>query len=48
MAQIKVTWNLDQPISQLAIDSLIDVDAEMMDGDLEHVLQDEAHRDTVD
>lgn len=48
MAQINVTWNLEQPISQLAIDSLIDVDAEMMDGDLEHVLQDEAHRDTVD
>jgi isoquinoline 1-oxidoreductase beta subunit len=48
MAQIHVTWNLKQPINQPQIDQMIDVDAEMANGDLEHLLQDNAHRKNVD
>jgi isoquinoline 1-oxidoreductase beta subunit len=48
MAQINVTWDLKQPINQQQIERLINVDAEMAKGDLEHVLQDEAHRKNVD
>ncbi|MDC0517012.1 molybdopterin-dependent oxidoreductase [Porticoccaceae bacterium] len=48
MAQIQVTWDLKQPINQDQIDRLIDVDAKMAEGDLEHVLQDEAHRKNAD
>lgn len=48
MSKITVTWDLKIPINQDEIDRLIDVDAEMADGDLEHVLQDEAHRKNAD
>ena len=48
MAQIKVTWKLEQPITQNEIDRLVDVDAEMTEGDLEHLLVDEAHNKDVD
>ena len=48
MSKINVTWDLKIPINQDEIDRLIDVDAEMADGDLEHVLQDEAHRKDAD
>ena len=48
MAKIRVSWDLEQPINQQEIDKLVDVDAEMFEGDLEHVLQDEAHRKSVD
>ena len=48
MSKINVTWDLKIPINQDEIDRLIDVDAEMADGDLEHVLQDEAHRKNTD
>jgi CO/xanthine dehydrogenase Mo-binding subunit len=44
MAKIQVTWDLQQPINQQEIDRLVDVDAAMAEGDLEHVLVDEAHR----
>ena len=44
MAQINVTWNLEQPINQEEIDRLVNVDAEMAKGDLEHALLDQAHR----
>ena len=48
MAQIKVTWKLEQPITENEIDRLVDVDAEMAEGDLEHLLVDEAHNKDVD
>ena len=48
MAKISVTWDLQQPINQQEIDRLVDVDAEMALGDLEHILLDEAHRKDVD
>ena len=48
MAQIKVTWNLEQPINQNEIDRLVDVDAKMADGDLADTLLDEAHPNDVD
>jgi CO/xanthine dehydrogenase Mo-binding subunit len=48
MAQINVTWHLQQPINQDEIDRLVDVDAKMAEGDLEHILQDQAHRKDVD
>ena len=48
MAKINVTWNLEQPINQEEIDRLVDVDMEMAKGDLEHVLQDDAHRKDID
>lgn len=44
MAKIQVTWDLQQPINQQEIDRMVDVDAAMAEGDLEHVLVDEAHR----
>ena len=44
MAKIDVTWELAQPINQDEIDRLVDVDAEMAKGDLEHMLHDEDHR----
>jgi isoquinoline 1-oxidoreductase beta subunit len=44
MAKIDVTWELEQPINQDEIDRLVDVDAEMAKGDLEHMLHDEDHR----
>ncbi len=47
MAKIKVTWDLQQPINQQEIDRLVDVDAAMSEGNLEHVLVDEAHRRDV-
>ena len=47
MALIKATWSLQQPINQSEIDRLIDVDANMAAGDLEHVLKDHAHRSAV-
>jgi hypothetical protein len=46
MAQIHVTWDLKAPINQHQISRLIALDAKMAEGDLEHVLQDEAHRKT--
>ena len=46
--KISVIWDLEQPINQEEIDRLVDVDAEMAKGDLEHLLQDEAHRKNVD
>ena len=48
MTQIKVTWDLQQPIAQEEIDRLVDVDTAMAKGDLEHILQDEAHRKDID
>jgi isoquinoline 1-oxidoreductase subunit beta len=48
MAEIEVTWDLEQPINQAEIDRLVDVDAEMAVGDLEQVLLDQSHRKTVD
>ena len=48
IAQIKVEWALQQPINQDEVDRLIDVDAEMAQGDLEQLLQDKAHRKTAD
>ena len=47
MAQIHVTWDLQQPINE-EIRRLVDVDAKMAAGDLEHILQDKAHRPNVD
>ena len=44
IGKIKVDWALKQPINQGEVDRLIDVDAEMAQGDLEQVLQDKAHR----
>ena len=44
MAKIQVAWDLQQPINQQEIDLMVDVDAAMAEGDLEHVLVDEAHR----
>ena len=48
MAQIHVTWDLQQPINEEEINRLIDVDVKMAAGDLEHILQDKAHQPTVD
>lgn len=48
IAQIKVTWDLEQPITQNEIDRLVDVDAGMAEGDLENVLLDQAHNKNVD
>ena len=48
MAQIHVTWDLQQPINEEEINRLIDVDAKMAAGDLEHILQDKAHQPNVD
>lgn len=48
MANIEVTWDLEQPINQFEIDRLIDVDAELAKGDLEHTLQDQEHRKDAD
>ena len=47
IARINVTWELVQPINQSEIDRLVDVDAEMAKGDLEHMLHDEDHRKEV-
>ena len=48
MAQIHVTWDLQQPINEEEINRLIDVDVKMAAGDLEHILQDKAHQPNVD
>ena len=48
MAQIDVTWHLQEPLNQNEIDRLVDVDAKMAEGDLEHILQDQAHRIDAD
>ena len=48
MAQIKVTWQLEQPINQSEIDRLVDVDGEMAKGELPHTLLDQAHRKDVE
>lgn len=48
IAQIKVTWDLTQPINQSEIERLIDVDKAIVNGDLEHTLLDQAHRKDVD
>ena len=48
MAQIHVTWDLQQPINEEEIKRLIDVDVKMAAGDLEHILQDKAHQPNVD
>ena len=48
MAQINVTWHLQEPLNQNEIDRLVDVDAKMAEGDLEHILQDQAHRIDAD
>jgi len=39
---------LQQPINQNAIDQLVDVDAALAEGELKHVLQDNAHRKDVE
>lgn len=48
MAQIHVTWDLQQPINEEEISRLVDVDAKMAAGDLEHILQDKAHQPNID
>jgi CO/xanthine dehydrogenase Mo-binding subunit len=48
IAQIQVTWDLQQPINEEEIRRLVDVDAKMAAGDLEHILQDKAHRRNAD
>jgi CO/xanthine dehydrogenase Mo-binding subunit len=48
MAKVRVTWDLQQPINQNAIDQLVDVDAALAEGELKHVLQDNAHRKDVE
>ena len=47
MAQIHVTWDLQQPINEEEISHLVDVDAKMAAGDLEHIIQDKAHQPNV-
>ena len=46
--QIKVEWHVPDPITQQNVDDLIDVDRELTNGDLEHVLIDQAHDPDVD
>ncbi|MBT5518354.1 MAG: xanthine dehydrogenase family protein molybdopterin-binding subunit [Rhodobiaceae bacterium] len=48
MAKIKPTWKLQQPIDQQTLDGLLDVDAHMAEGDLEHLYEDENHRPDAD
>jgi isoquinoline 1-oxidoreductase subunit beta len=48
MAQIKVTWQLEQPINDDEIAKIIDVDARMAEGELEHIFEDDNHRRDAD
>lgn len=48
MAKIKITWQLQQPISHDEINRLVDVDRAMAGGDLEHILQDQDHQRDAD
>lgn len=48
MAQINVTWTLQQPINHDEIAKIIDVDARMAEGDLEHIYEEENHRNNAD
>lgn len=48
MAQINVTWKLEQPINDDEIAKIIDVDARMAEGDLEHIFEETDHRKDAD
>jgi CO/xanthine dehydrogenase Mo-binding subunit len=48
MEQINVTWTLQQPINHDEIAKIIDVDARMAEGDLEHIYEEENHRKDAD
>jgi CO/xanthine dehydrogenase Mo-binding subunit len=48
VSAIRPTWKVHQPIEQAEIDRLVDVDAALADGELEHTLHDEAHRPHAD